>query len=160
VPACTGRRDARSLPGWNELTGTRAESGDAHERTLELAQGDRPTDRAGVARAGGGLRHRAADLIGGAATLYRTDRFSITDEHFDFGDGNLNNITGRPTEISRLDWILDAGEWEPTVIGRTYINNASGDCVRLQMVVGLCTGVATYNKSGGAHPTARRGGAT
>jgi hypothetical protein len=78
------------------------------------------------------------------AATYRVDRFSITDNHFDFGDGSLNNISGRPNDDGRLDWNLVAGKWEPRVLGRIYVNNASGDCVRLRMVVGLTTGAATY----------------
>lgn len=69
------------------------------------------------------------------AAVQRTDRFSITDEHFDFGDDTLGNISGRPDADGRLEWDLVAGKWEPRLVGRLFINNASGECIRIQMVV-------------------------
>jgi hypothetical protein len=69
------------------------------------------------------------------AVVQRTDRFSITDEHFDFGDDTLGNISGRPDADGRLEWDLVAGKWEPRLVGRLFINNASGECIRIQMVV-------------------------
>jgi hypothetical protein len=79
------------------------------------------------------------------AVVQRTDRFSITEPHFDFGDGDLGNLSGRPASDGRLEWDLVAGRWEPRLLGRLYINNASGECVRIQMVVVYQNGVTvTY----------------
>ncbi|MCG5468928.1 hypothetical protein LADH09A_002829 [Micromonospora sp. LAH09] len=77
------------------------------------------------------------------AAVQRTDRFSITEQHFDFGDGDLGNVSGRPKSDGRLEWDLVAGRWEPRLVGRLYINNASGECVRIQMVVVYQNGVTT-----------------
>lgn len=77
------------------------------------------------------------------AAVQRTDRFSITEQHFDFGDGDLGNISGRPASDGRLEWDLVAGRWEPRLLGRLYINNASGECVRIQMVAVYQNGVTT-----------------
>lgn len=77
------------------------------------------------------------------AAVQRTDRFSITDEHFDFGDGSLGNISGRPTADGRLEWDLVDGTWEPRLLGRLFINNANGECIRIQMVVIYQNGVTT-----------------
>jgi hypothetical protein len=88
----------------------------------------------------------AAGLIGAVpaqAAVQRTDRFSITEPHFDFGDGDLGNLSGRPASDGRLEWDLVAGRWEPRLLGRLYINNASGECARIQMVVIYQNGVTT-----------------
>lgn len=80
------------------------------------------------------------------ATVYRVDEFKITEPHFDFGDGRLHDISGRPTEDGRLDWVMNTtGIWEPTLIGRIWINNARDECVRVQMMVEYDNGyTATY----------------
>ncbi|MFI5837233.1 hypothetical protein ACIA5A_26520 [Micromonospora sp. NPDC051300] len=88
----------------------------------------------------------ALGLVGAVpaqAAVQRTDRFSITDQHFDFGDGDLGNVSGRPQSDGRLEWDLVAGRWEPRLLGRLYVNNASGECVRIQMVVVYQNGVTT-----------------
>ncbi|MDG4838899.1 hypothetical protein O7631_20480 [Micromonospora sp. WMMD967] len=89
----------------------------------------------------------ALGLIGAnpAQAAVRTDRFSITERHFDFGDGDLGNISGDPKADGRLEWDLVNGTWEPRLLGRIYINNASGECVRVQMVITYQNGVVvTY----------------
>jgi hypothetical protein len=68
-----------------------------------------------------------------------TDRFMITAKHADFGDGNLGNISGKPTENGKLEWYFIGGEFVPLLTGKVFINNASGSCVRMQM---------TFNWSG------------
>ncbi|MFJ6151522.1 hypothetical protein [Micromonospora profundi] len=86
----------------------------------------------------------ALALIGASpaqAAVQRTDRFSITQPHFDFGDGDLGNISGDPKADGRLEWDLVNGAWEPRLLGRIYINNASGECVRVQMVITYQNGV-------------------
>jgi len=89
----------------------------------------------------------AIGLIGAspAQAVTRTDRFSITKAHFDFGDGDLGSISGNPKADGRLEWELVNGAWEPRLLGRVYINNASGECVRIQMVITYENGMAvTY----------------
>jgi len=68
-----------------------------------------------------------------------TDYFMITARHADFGDGNLGNISGKPSENGKLEWYFIGNEWVPLLTGRIFINNASGSCVRMQM---------TFNWSG------------
>ncbi|MEU8217606.1 hypothetical protein AB0C47_17750 [Micromonospora taraxaci] len=93
----------------------------------------------------------ALGLVGASpaqAAVQRTDRFSITEQHFDFGDGDLGNISGDPKADGRLEWDLVNGTWAPRLLGRIYINNASGECVRVQMVVTYQNGVVvTYTDS-------------
>jgi hypothetical protein len=80
------------------------------------------------------------------ATVYRVDEFKITESHFDFGDGRLHDVSGRPTDDGRLDWVMNtAGVWEPTLVGRIWINNARDECVRVQMMVEYDNGfIETY----------------
>jgi hypothetical protein len=80
------------------------------------------------------------------ATVYRVDEFKITEVHFDFGDGRLHDISGRPTDNGRLDWIQNtAGIWEPTLVGRIWVNNARDECVRVQMMIEYDNGfIQTY----------------
>lgn len=84
------------------------------------------------------------------AAVQRTDRFSITEPHFDFGDGDLGNVSGKPKSDGRLEWDLVAGKWEPRLVGRLYINNASGECIRIQMVVIYQNGVTNTHTDGGS----------
>lgn len=83
------------------------------------------------------------------ATVYRVDEFKITEPHFDFGDGRLHDVSGRPTEDGRLDWNKNTfGQWEPTLVGRIWVNNARDECVRVQMTVEYDNGFTqTYTDS-------------
>ncbi|MBF9127903.1 hypothetical protein I0C86_02650 [Plantactinospora sp. S1510] len=87
----------------------------------------------------------ALGLIGASpaqASVERTDRFSILDEGHDFGEGELNGW-GRPSADARLEWDLVAGRWEPRLVGRLFLNNANGECIRIQMVAIYQNGVTT-----------------
>jgi len=84
------------------------------------------------------------------ATVYRVDEFKITENHFDFGDGRLHDVSGRPTDDGRLDWVQNSpGVWEPTLVGRIWVNNARNECVRVQMMVEYDNGfIETYTDYG------------
>ncbi|WP_020523858.1 hypothetical protein [Catelliglobosispora koreensis] len=88
----------------------------------------------------------AAVLVPSAAhaVIVDIDYFKITAQHADFGDGNLGNISGRPTQDGELEWDLTAGVYTPRLDGKVWINNSADSCVRLQLV---------YAVSNAADPT-------
>jgi hypothetical protein len=75
------------------------------------------------------------------------DYFTITANHVDFGNGNLGNISGRPTDDGQLDWNLVGGELEPRLIGKIFLNNTSGGCGRMQLTYNWSGADVTYSDS-------------
>lgn len=74
-----------------------------------------------------------------------TDYFMITARHADFGDGNLGNISGKPTENGKLEWYFIGGEWVPLLTGKIFINNARDACARMQMTINWSGADVTYS---------------
>lgn len=101
--------------------------------------------RGAIAVAAGAM----ALLIPGVANaaIIDVDEFKLTAHHVDFGNGNLGNISGKPTEDGRLDWHLLGSDIEPRLIGKIFLNNTSGGCGRMQMTYNWSGADVTYTDS-------------